>query len=132
MQEGLMKVSRSSKLLQLRAHHNSYPIMVDGTHQDRLRCRYMRHWIETGHEKARLPPSPLLSVAMDSLDKALDEEQIFNKKLEAGDMVFTTNMQFVHARDAFVDSPSQSPRHMVRVWIQIQELDEELNNIGTF
>ena len=43
------QMSRSSALLAMRIRYNSYPIYV--VNGDRMRFRYMRHWIETGHEK---------------------------------------------------------------------------------
>merc|ERR1711934_661726 len=41
------RLSRSEGLLALRIRCNSYPILVDKG--DRMRARYMRFWIETGH-----------------------------------------------------------------------------------
>ena len=117
--DGLVStLSRSDKFLPERIKRNSYPIiMEDG---DRIQCRYMRDWIESGHLKAGLPISPLLTIAMDFFDEALDRECIFNECLKRGDMIFTNNRLIAHARTAFQDDPNKvlPPRHMVRAWIQ--------------
>ena len=39
----------------------------------RMRFRYMRFWVESGHQKAGLRVSPMLRMAMDFLDKELDQ-----------------------------------------------------------
>ena len=71
------KILRCAKILPLRIKRNSYPIIVEDG--DRMQCRYMRYWIESGHRKAGLPISPLLSISMDFFDEALDKECIFNE-----------------------------------------------------
>ena len=38
----------------------------------RIRFRYMRFWVESGHQKAGLRVSPMLRMAMDFLDKELN------------------------------------------------------------
>uniref|UniRef100_A0A7S4MPH4 TauD/TfdA-like domain-containing protein n=1 Tax=Odontella aurita TaxID=265563 RepID=A0A7S4MPH4_9STRA len=124
---GLKKLSRTQDVLVLRSRYNSYPIFVEeagggGERRGRLRFRYMRHWIETGHRKAGLTISPLLRIAMDALDAALDEETVFDGRLERGEMFFCNNNLFAHGRSAFVDSGPGPRRHMVRAWIQLQEL----------
>ena len=37
-----------------------------------MRFRYMRFWVESGHQKAGLRVSPMLRMAMDFLDKELN------------------------------------------------------------
>ena len=117
--EGLIsKLSRADKFLPLRIKRNSYPIIVEDG--DRMQCRYMRHWIESGHRKAGLPISPLLTIAMDFFDEALDKECVFSECLQRGDMIFANNRLITHSRNAFQDDPTKvhPPRHMVRAWIQ--------------
>lgn len=96
----LMSFSRSPELLRLRVQHNSYPIFECGSHcrhgdmVDRVRFRYMRQWIESGHDKGGLAESPLLSLAMDALDESLNAEQLASVKLEAGEMLYCNNMSW--------------------------------------
>lgn len=113
----LLDVSRSPKLLQLRVQNNSYPIVVE--QDDGMRFRYMRYWIETGHAKAGLTMSPLLSVAMDLLDQALDESQLWEGRMQSGDVLFCNNMLLAHARRSFANTPDQPPRHKLRAWLQM-------------
>ena len=122
-EDGLVsKLSRADYLLSLRIQRNSYPIFVEN--QNDMRFRYMRYWIESGHRKVGLPISPLLTIAMDFLDQALDRECIFNENLKRGEMMYTNNMLVAHARNAFQDDPTGAnpPRFKVRTWIQVNNL----------
>jgi len=114
-------LSRSNDVLAMRIRYNSYPIFQ--TEGDRLRFRYMRYWIETGHEKTGWAVPTLLKIAMDLLDDQLDEECAFHDALERGDMVFANNSIIAHARDAFENDPDSPPRHLVRAWLQVQKAD---------
>jgi len=118
----LLSFSRGDELLMKRIRHNSYPIAEissSPTCQNigGVRFRYMRQWIESGHQKGHVQTSPLLTMAMDALDHELDQEKLISKKLESGDIIFGNNYSIAHARDAF-NSKTDRPRHMVRVWIQ--------------
>ena len=117
----LTALSRTPELLKARIAHNAYPIFDEAidTGSERLRFRYMRHWIETGHVKSGQALSPLLRVAMDMLDDALDESQIWEGRLQPGEMIFCNNMLVAHARRSFTDEAGDAPRHQVRVWLQI-------------
>ena len=88
-----------------------------------MRFRYMRFWIETAHKKVGWPISPMLTVAMDMLDKQLDESCCFEQCMESGDMIYDNNMIVAHARNAFEDLPGKPPRHKVRAWLQIQKAE---------
>jgi hypothetical protein len=114
-------LSRSSALLSMRIKYNSYPIFV--VNGSRMRFRYMRHWIETGHKKAFWTVPTLLRVAMDVLDDSLDDGCCFNEALGRGDMIFTNNSLVAHARDQFEDAPGVPQRHKVRAWIQVLKSD---------
>ena len=116
----LSQLSRGENFLPLRVKRNSYPIVIDKG--DKMQFRYMRHWIETGHSKSGLPLSPLLTIAMDFLDEALDNECIFNENLKQGDILYANNKLIAHSRNAFQDDPTKvkPQRHMIRAWIQIR------------
>jgi len=86
-----------------------------------LSFRYMRHWIETGHEKTFWKVPTLLKIAMDVLDDHLDDACCFHQALERGDMIFANNAIIAHARDQFKNDPDAPPRHKVRAWIQVQK-----------
>mmetsp|Transcript_34455 Transcript_34455/g.81231 ORF Transcript_34455/g.81231 Transcript_34455/m.81231 type:complete len:476 (+) Transcript_34455:1153-2580(+) len=118
--DSLLRFSRNPELLALRVRHNAYPIFETDSNFTRLRFRYMRHWINSGHSKANLPLSPLLSLAMDALDASLDNETVASIRMQPGDMVFCNNSSFAHARDAFRDKVGPLHRHKVRVWLKLR------------
>jgi SAM-dependent methyltransferase/pyrroloquinoline quinone (PQQ) biosynthesis protein C len=113
----LLNLCRSPNLLRHRVRNNAFPIYVDGG--DSMRFRYMRYWIETGHSKAGLKMSPLLSVAMDLLDNALDESKLWDDRMQPGDIMYCNNLLTAHARNGFSNEPGDAPRHKVRVWLKL-------------
>ena len=115
---GLAGLARNPDLLKLRVQHNSFPIFEEGGDHS-LRFRYMRQWVESGHEKGGIQLSPLLAIAMDALDSALDNEKVASIKLGRGDIAYCNNMNFAHARDAFQNGKGKKPRHHVRVWFNL-------------
>lgn len=114
-------MSRSNDILAMRIRYNSYPIYV--TEGDRMRFRYMRHWINTGHSKTGWKVPTLLRISMDLLDDGLDNGCVFHKALERGDMIFANNAMLAHARDSFKNKAGHPPRHKVRAWLQVQKRD---------
>jgi alpha-ketoglutarate-dependent taurine dioxygenase len=95
-----------------------FPIMHwDG--QD-LTCRYLRYWIEVGHEKAAEPLTPVQVHALDVLDRVLGDADLrveFN--LKPGDMFFLNNRWILHNRTGFEDHPEpELRRHYVRLWLR--------------
>ena len=115
---GLVGLARNPDLLKLRILHNAFPIFEEGD-QQHVRFRYMRQWVESGHEKGGIQVSPLLTIAMDALDSALTGEKVASVKLESGDIVYCNNMNFAHARDAYENGKGAKPRHQVRVWFRL-------------
>lgn len=112
---------RSPAVLCERIRQNTYPIFfIEG---ERMRFRYMRYWIETGHKKAGYRVPSLLQIAMDLLDEQLDKECTFDRKLEPGEMIFVNNALLAHNRTAFTDTPDAPKRHQVRAWIQTQKVN---------
>ncbi len=114
-------MSRASDVLAMRIRYNSYPIYV--AEGDRMRFRYMRYWIETGHAKTGWKVPTFLRIAMDLLDDKLDKACVFHEALERGDIIFANNAMLAHARDSFKNGPGLPPRHKVRAWLQIQKAD---------
>lgn len=115
------QLGREESLMSLRISYNSYPIYE--VKHDRLRFRYMRHWIETAHRKMSWQVPTLLRIAMDMLDDELDKRCCFHDALERGDILICNNGCIAHGRDAFTDAFGDQPRHLVRCWIQMQKFD---------
>jgi hypothetical protein len=85
-----------------------------------LVCRYLRYWIEAGHEKAAQPLTAVQKHALDVLDRVVRNTEIqVEFTLRPGDMFFINNRWLLHNRTAFNDyAESDRRRHYVRLWLQ--------------
>jgi alpha-ketoglutarate-dependent taurine dioxygenase len=94
------------------------PVIVwDGSE---LVFRYLRHWIEVGHEKAAEPLTRDERRALDVLDGVLRRPELrVEFALEPGQMYFINNRWILHNRTAFEDHPDpELRRHLVRLWLR--------------
>jgi len=94
------------------------PILKKGT-DDACEIQYAREYIDLGHN---LPQAPSLDNVQREVLKELDDilkrtELQHHRRLARGDVVVIDNRHVLHARTAFEDSPSQSRRCMMRLWI---------------
>ena len=83
-------------------------------------CRYLRFWIEAGHQKALRPLSELQLQSLDELDAVLAKPDLrVEFELRPGDIYFLNNRWIFHNRTAFADheDPEQR-RHLIRLWLQ--------------
>lgn len=87
------KLSRAESVMSLRISYNSYPIF--DVKQNRMRFRYMRHWIESSHKKMHWKVPTLLRIAMDVLDDTLDKGCCYHERLERGDILICNNAVIV-------------------------------------
>ncbi len=87
---------------------------------NKLILRYLRYWIEVGHEKVGQPLTAEQRRALDTLDEVLKRPELqVNFSLEPGQMYFINNRWILHNRTAFVDYPElEQRRHLVRLWLQ--------------
>jgi hypothetical protein len=85
-----------------------------------LTFRYLRYWIEAGHQKAGQPLTPDQVRALDVLDDVLGRPDLrVEFHLEPGQMFFINNRWILHNRTAFEDyEEPQRRRHLVRLWLQ--------------
>src|SRR5262249_17973460 len=85
-----------------------------------LVCRYLRYWIEAGHEKAAQPLTAGQKQALEVLDCAVRDPQLqVEFTLRPGDMFFINNRWLLPNRTAFNDhAESDRRRHYVRLWLQ--------------
>ncbi len=94
---------------------NRFPIFQD---EDGLTLRYMRYWIEKGHEITGVPLLQEERKAMDALDRELGrEDHVFRFDLSSGDMLWVANRKVAHDRDAYTEDPAH-PRWLVRQWVR--------------
>jgi alpha-ketoglutarate-dependent taurine dioxygenase len=85
-----------------------------------LVCRYLRYWIEAGHDKAAQPLTADQRKAIDVLDHVVRAPALqVEFSLKPGDMFFSNNRWLLHNRSAFEDHPEPDRRrHYVRLWLQ--------------
>jgi len=83
-------------------------------------CRYLRYWIEMGHEKVGQPLTAVQKRALDTLDTILrDPTMQVEFGLNKGEMFFINNRWIFHNRSTFEDHADQERRrHYVRLWLQ--------------
>jgi alpha-ketoglutarate-dependent taurine dioxygenase len=82
--------------------------------------RYLRYWIEAGHEKVGEPLSAAQKHALDALDEVLSEQRLrVEFTLRPGEMFFLNNRWTLHNRTAFEDfAEPERRRHLVRLWLR--------------
>jgi alpha-ketoglutarate-dependent taurine dioxygenase len=88
-----------------------------------LTYRYLRHWIEAGHQKAAEMLTPAQVQALDVLDAALRRpESRVEFLLEPGQVLLLNNRWLLHNRTAFEDYPEpERGRHFVRLGVRGRE-----------
>jgi alpha-ketoglutarate-dependent taurine dioxygenase len=81
--------------------------------------RYLRYWIEAGHDRAGVPLSAAQTAALDALDAILNEESLRAEfYLRGGEAFFINNRWLLHNRTAFEDfTEPERRRHLVRLWL---------------
>ena len=90
-------------------------------HEGKLSCRYLRQYIELGHEIRELPLSRVEIEALDIFDALMTREDLrWDRMLEPGDMQFANNYAVLHSRTSFVDhdDPAQR-RELQRLWLKM-------------
>jgi len=86
----------------------------------KLYFRYLRNYIDAGHDIQNQPLSESQKEALTYLDNSmLEEYMIMSYDLKPDDMVFSDNHWIVHGRTAFEDSDDPNlKRLMLRTWIK--------------
>jgi hypothetical protein len=85
-----------------------------------LTVRYLRYWIQSGHEKIGQPLTSVQMNALDVLDGVLAQRELAAEfMLEPGQMFFINTRSMFHNRTAFDDWPQvERRRHYLRLWLQ--------------
>ena len=86
----------------------------------KLYFRYLRNYIDAGHDIQNQPLSESQKEALTYLDNfMLEEDMIMSYDLKPDDMVFSDNHWIVHGRTAFEDYDDPNlKRLMLRTWIK--------------
>ncbi|MHC4516124.1 MAG: TauD/TfdA family dioxygenase, partial [Planctomycetota bacterium] len=99
---------------------NRFPIFAACARKERIVFRYMRYWIEKGHEKAGQPLSDRHLAALDLLDDILSsKEQVLSCQLEKRDIVWINNRTLAHNQAGYEDTPDNI-RVLQRLWIRLR------------
>jgi hypothetical protein len=119
---------RTSKLRGgVRAHAKNRPrppsARIGWRTRRELLFRYLRYWIEAGHEKAGEPLSAEQVHALDALDRVLGRPDLrVEFALQPGQMFFINNRWILHNRTAFEDhAEPDRRRHYVRLWLRARD-----------
>ncbi len=85
-----------------------------------LMYRYLRYWIESGHEKIGQPLSAAQRNALDALDDTAHDPALrVEFALSPGELFFINNRWILHNRTAFEDHTEPAERrHLVRLWLR--------------
>ena len=88
--------------------------------EGRLRFRYLRNYIDAGHDVQNQPLSKSQKEALALLDNLTrDENIILRYDLKPGDMVFSDNHWILHGRTGFEDHDDENlKRQMLRTWVK--------------
>ncbi|MDP2417423.1 MAG: TauD/TfdA family dioxygenase [Hydrogenophaga sp.] len=90
-------------------------------HQGKLSCRYLRQYIELGHEIRQQPLSLVEIEALDLFDTVMHQPSIrLDMMLEPGDLQFANNYAVLHSRNDFQDDTDPARhRKMLRLWLKM-------------
>ena len=95
-------------------------------HQGKLTCRYLRQYLELGHEMKNLPLTPVEVQALDVFDQAMYAPGLrLDMMLEPGDMQFANNYAVLHSRNGFEDHDEPALRRkLLRLWLKMPNARE--------
>src|SRR4029079_10613533 len=84
-----------------------------------LLIRYLRYWIEAGHEKVGRPLAPGQLSALDALDRVAGDPRLRAEfAMRPGDMLFVNNRWILHNRTGVEDhTEPDRRRHLLRLWL---------------
>ncbi len=90
-------------------------------HDGKLSCRYLRQYIELGHDIMETPMSRVEIEALDVLDSITQDERLrLDMMLEPGDLQFANNYMILHSRTGFEDDEDPAlARKMLRLWLKM-------------
>ncbi|MCS5591796.1 MAG: TauD/TfdA family dioxygenase [Gammaproteobacteria bacterium] len=90
-------------------------------HDGKLSCRYLRQYIELGHEIMGLSLSRVEIEALDIFDSIVaNKSNRIDMMLEPGDIQFANNYTILHSRSHFEDfDKATQKRKLLRLWLKM-------------
>lgn len=97
------------------------PTSLFAFHNGKLNFRYLRQYIELGHELRDSPLSPVELEALDILDSIISRPELrLDMMLEPGDIQLANNHLVLHSRTSFEDSSqNEMRRKLLRLWLRM-------------
>jgi len=97
------------------------PTSLFAMHQGKLNFRYLRQYIELGHEIRKAPLSDVETEALDILDSIIMRSDLrIDMMLEPGDIQLANNHLVLHSRTSFVDHDDINERRkLLRLWLKM-------------
>ena len=86
-----------------------------------LTARYMRFYLDKGHETAELPLGPDVVGALDALDEVMSRPELqITFDMQRGDIQLLNNRFVLHSRTSFEDHPEpERRRYYARLWLSL-------------
>lgn len=93
---------------------------------NKLSCRYLRAYIELGHERKNLPIPQVEKEALDIFDSFIHDPDLrLDMMLESGDIQFCNNYVVMHSRTSFEDDEDLAKRRkLLRLWLKMPNARE--------
>ena len=97
------------------------PTSLFAMHEGKLNFRYLRQYIELGHEIRKAPLSDVEREALDILDSIIMRPELrIDMMLEPGDIQLANNHLVLHSRTSFVDHDDINERRkLLRLWLKM-------------
>lgn len=90
-------------------------------HEGKLNFRYLRQYIELGHDLRKHPLSQVEIEALDILDNIIQQPELrLDMMLEPGDIQLANNHLVLHSRTSFEDfDEPERRRKLLRLWLKM-------------
>jgi len=90
-------------------------------HDGKLSCRYLRQYIELGHEMHNVVLSRVEIDALDLFDQVMHDDKVrLDMMLEPGDILFANNYAVMHSRTSFEEFDElEKRRKLLRLWLKM-------------
>lgn len=97
------------------------PTALFALHEGKLNFRYLRQYIELGHDLWKKPLSRVEVEALDLLDSIIQSPDLrLDMMLEPGDIQFANNHLALHSRTSFEDHADETQRRkLLRLWLKM-------------
>lgn len=94
---------------------------IFSVNEGKLSCRYLRQYLELGHEIMKQPLSKVEIEALDLFDATIGLDRLrLDMMLEPGDLQFANNYAVLHSRNAFADHEEpEKRRKLLRLWLKM-------------